>query len=358
MTEKEKELFFELCNFENPDGDKIKSLIQDYTTPSVLGYLFYNRMQSIAYGVLNEYGLLSSVNREFRNSLAEAYGSNISRNTDYFYCLDYLSIILKNVKCGFAMLKGALLCGVYPEGYRTSNDIDLLVNPKDVTEISKCLLKAGFKQGNIRNDVFIPATRREIIESKITRGETVPFVMELNLPKIKYLEVDVNFSLDYKHTETTVLNKMLDNVADVDSGSNTIKTLNKYDFFIHLCCHLYKEATTLPWIDMKRDMTLYKYCDIYLLLESFNSNDIENLFSYAKEYELQDICGSAIIWTSELFKLKNNYALQLARKSLTDASIPNIVISPSENKQYIYTVNNAKERFFCDNRKDLLKEVK
>jgi hypothetical protein len=151
---------------------------------------------------------------------------------------------------------------------------------------------------------------------------------------------------------------MLDNVADVDSGNNIIKTLNKYDFFIHLCCHLYKEATTLPWIDMKRDMTLYKYCDIYLLLESFNSNDIENLFSYAKEYDLQNICGSAIIWTSELFKLKNNYALELARKSLTDASIPNIVISPSENKQYIYTVNNAKERFFCDNRKDLLKEVK
>ena len=44
-------------------------------------------------------------------------------------------------------------------------------------------------------------------------------------------------------------------------------TLDDAGFFIHLCAHLYKEATTLPWIEMHRDMTLYKYCDIHMMLE-------------------------------------------------------------------------------------------
>ena len=357
MTENEKNLFLELCNFQNPNVNKIQNLTSDYATPAVLGYLFFNRMQSIAYGVLKENKLLSHVNREFRNSLQAAYQSNIKRNTDFFHCLDYLSIVLKNASCNFAMLKGALLCGIYPEGYRTSNDIDILVDPTDVTLLSKCLLEAGFKQGNTRNDVFVPATRREVIESKITRGETVPFVKELNLPEMKYLEVDINFSLDYKHTETSALEHMLNNTTETKTGNNTIRTLSKYDFFIHLCCHLYKEATTLPWIEMKRDMTLYKYCDIYLLLDRFTSNDIKNLFYQAEEYNLQDICSSVIIWTADLFNIEKGYALECAKKSLTDRSIPQIVVSPSEKTSYIYTVDNTKERFFCDNRKELLREV-
>ena len=80
------------------------------------------------------------------------------------------------------MLKGAVLCKKYPKGYRTSNDIDLLVCPERVTQIGKALIKEGFRQGDIRNGTFIPASRKEIIESRMTRGETIPYIKEVNLP--------------------------------------------------------------------------------------------------------------------------------------------------------------------------------
>lgn len=166
----------------------------------------------------------------------------------------------------YAMLKGAYLCEVYPEGCRTSNDIDLLVKPEDVTEIGNRLSSAGFKQGNIRNGEFKAASRREIIESKMTRGETVPYIKEVGLPAMRFLEVDINFSLDYKPGDTGLVCEMINNAVTEEFDDLRVRTLRRDDFFIHLCSHLYKEATTLPWVEMMRDMTAYKYADIYLLL--------------------------------------------------------------------------------------------
>ena len=58
----------------------------------------------------------------------------------------------------------------------------------------------------------------------------------------------------------------------------SVNILGDEDFFLHLCAHLYKEATTLPWIEMHRDMTLYKYCDIYIIpyIEGMTLEDATN----------------------------------------------------------------------------------
>lgn len=352
MNSQEQNLFINLCKFKSEEFDE--SLL-DYATPAVLGHLFFNRMQGIAYGTLKKHNLLSKVNREFRNSLRVAYEQNQIKNQSYFQCLKLLNVILRDCTCKYALLKGALLCRIYPEGYRTSNDIDLLVSPEDVTEIGQLLKAAGFQQGNIRNDQFTPATRREIIESKMMRGETVPYIKEVNLPGMKYMEVDINFSLDYKNGDTDTLHKMLNGV----NGFNGIQTLDDHDFFLHLCGHLYKEAATIPWIRMKRDMTLYKYCDIYLLLSEMNAQNLNILFQRAKQLGLEKICSFVIVQTMELFNIEHESALLLAKQVLiNDPSFLHTVISPRDQKLYVYAEKNIAARFFAEERIELLKEVK
>ena len=88
----------------------------------------------------------------------------------------YLNRILSSTDRRYAMLKGAVLCGLYPEGYRRANDIDILVHTRDISVIGNILLDNGFKQGHIINGRFEHAQRREIIESKMMRGETVPYI--------------------------------------------------------------------------------------------------------------------------------------------------------------------------------------
>ena len=64
MKEEERMLFISLCQFDYYTFDE--KLLQ-HATPYVLGQLFFNRMQGIAYDVLNKFELIGKVNREFRN---------------------------------------------------------------------------------------------------------------------------------------------------------------------------------------------------------------------------------------------------------------------------------------------------
>ena len=190
------------------------------------------------------------------------------------------------------------------------------------------------------------------------RGETVPFIKEVNLPGMKFLEVDINFSLDYKPGETYLLDEMLRNTVIEGKENFRVRTLRRNDFFVHLCAHLYKEATTLPWVEMMRDMTMYKYCDIYMLLNDAPKEDIDALFERAKTLGLEKVCGFSVYQMSELFEFKNDYAVSVALEMLkSDPNFIHTVTSPKEKKEYIFIERDISERFFADSRKSLLQEV-
>ena len=355
MKENEKQLFKALCKFKEDFFDD--SLIE-FATPSVLGHLFFNRVQGIAYDTLRKNRLLNKVNREFRTSLANAFEQNKQKNESFRKCIHMLCEIFSDCDCKVAMLKGAYLCAHYPDGYRTSNDVDLLVLPKDVTSVGNLLVSHGFKQGSIRNGEFIPATRQEIIESKMTRGETVPYIKEVNLPFMKFLEVDINFSLDYKNAKTSTLDDMISALCVKSEKGMSIPTLNDTDFFIHLCAHLYKEATTLPWIEMRRDMTLYKYCDIYLLLSDMGDEQLKNIFARAKNLGMEKICAYCILETMELFDMENHDLFKVSCEALKDA--PDFryrIVSPKNGKVLMYQTSDTNSRFFMYSRANDLKEV-
>lgn len=355
MNTKEKELFKELCSFNTIQLD---TQLLDYATPTVLGQLFFNRMSAIAYEKLNKCKMLYKVNREIRTALRMSFERNIVKNNSYYSCVDAVQKLLKECGCKYAMLKGAFLCKAYPEGLRTSNDIDLLVMPEDVSKIGNLLKANGFIQGHIRNDVFVAATRQEIIESKMTRGETVPYIKKVDLPFMEYLEIDINFSLDYKNSDTEILEEMINNAGDIKIDNCNITTLSMSDFFIHLCLHLYKEAATLPWIRMNRDMSLYKFCDIYYLLSNIDNSVIDEIFARAKKYGVEKICAFAIIYTNSLFTLNSPYSVQLAEEIISDdRDFLDTVIAPAEKKKYKYTENDIFKRFFIENRKDFLEET-
>lgn len=355
MRKQEKELFKSLCSFKDETFDET---LLKAATPAVLGHLFFNRMQGIAYGTLKRHALFDKVSREFRNSIKGAHIQNCEKNSTFFWAVQYVTNLLSKCECKYAMLKGARLCGMYPTGCRTSNDIDLLVRPQDVMVIGEALSKAGFKQGSVRNGKFEPATRREIIESKMMRGETVPYIKEINFPGMRFLEVDINFSLDYKPNNTDLVSEMLANTSVVEFQGLFVRTLREDDFFVHLCCHLYKEATTLPWVEMKRDMTLYKYCDIYMLLNDEEKEKVDAWFARATALGLEKVCAFAVLQTAQLFHLKNEYVISVAENILkSEPEFIHTVISPKEKKAYVFFEKDIEKRFFANNRKNLLGEV-
>ena len=355
MKEQEKKFFLALCRFAGKD---LEPSLTAYATPGVLGQLFYNRLAGVAHETLRRQRLLDGLPREFRNALENAAEQNAVRNRSYYRCVKELAGLLERGNSGAVMLKGALLCALYPEGCRTSNDIDLLAAPEEVTALGGLLTENGFRQGTLRGGAFVPASREEIIASKMLRGETVPYFREVALPGLRWLEVDVNFSLGYTYGEPDVLRRLLASKTTAEVNGLQLPVPARADFFVHLCAHLYKEAATLPWVRMKRDMTLYKYADLYLLLSGMSAAEKEDCYVRSRELGLAGCCGFAVLQTAALFGLTDAELLSAATDAL-DGNVEMLhrVAAPSEKKIYRYRTEDVAARFFLDDRLADLEEV-
>lgn len=122
---------------------------------------------------------------------------------------------------------------------------------------------------------------------------------------MEYLELDVNFSLDFKPgREGSAVEAMLEDSRRSLFGS--LYTLSLPDFFLHLCAHLFKEATVMSWVEMGRDLSLYKFCDLYLLIDRFLEESLgREIQRRVESLRLRRECYYALLHTRRLFGIEN-----------------------------------------------------
>ena len=149
----ENKFILELIKGEYANKELLSDLMKEHMDyPYILGQLLYNRVGAVAYLTLKHNELLQKVNREFRNSLKAIYEHNSMKTESFIKANNFLLSVCREISFPYAFLKGAYLVELYPHGLRTSNDIDILIDPENITELSDVLKQHGFKQGNIRNE--------------------------------------------------------------------------------------------------------------------------------------------------------------------------------------------------------------
>ena len=349
----ENKFIVNCCKYLQPDCDILSDLYsKNLDLIYILGQLLYNRVGGIAYHVLEKSTLVKQLNREFKNTLKAIYENNIIKNESFKKSLDFLGGIFSEIDFPYALLKGSYLSSLYLPGMRTSNDIDVLINFKNISEISRLLLNNGFVQGYIRNNEILAATRAQIVSSQMNRGETVPFIKEVNYPQMKFLEIDINISLDFKpEKDHAIVEKFLENAnANIKTNNGNLNTLEKDDFLIHLCTHLYKEATVYNWVEFGRDQGLYKYLDIYLILNRF-----ENIINYKKinKLGLQKECFYAFNGINKLFDMN----ISLDKIDIDNLNFLNTITDVTNKKVYKYDMDFIDWIFYAK-RKEILHEIK
>ena len=354
-----QELMLELCKFRHPNKKKIeKLLLEDPLLATVLGHLLQNRVAGVAYETLRTTENWLLTDPIFERTLRKIHTEYRRRVKAYKSAVRRIDELLVDCRGDYAMLKGAVLCGIYPEGLRSSNDIDLLIEKKNLSKIENALKAAGLKQGSVKNGEFVPASRKEIIFASMMKGETMPYVLETGDPMLPYLEIDLNFALGYKNESSDRVKAMLSKVVRRDFGEFAVETLCKEDFLIHLCAHLYKEATAYPWIQMRRDLCMYKFVDIYLLTEEYGKAAYERLADRMKELGCEKECWYALTYTKALFDIQNPALDQfLAEHAPDDPDLLHKVDRPELKTTMIFTERDLISRFFSVDRKSMLKEV-
>lgn len=352
---KTEKLLVELCKFGHLQTDLIRETLNGgINEDKLLGLALMHRVGGLVYISILQLGFQKLFSREFMNTLYKVYTYDVLRSRNYTTCVSKLINLFKPEDIRYALLKGAYLVNVYPPGARTANDIDILICESDISSVSRVLSENGYEQGYLNNGVFDKASRRQIVMSRLNRGETVPFVKKIDLPAMEYLEIDLNYSLDYlPRDEHGQVGKMLSKIYD---SSNPFLAFE--DFVIHLCCHLYKEAGVYEWVRMKRDQKLYKYCDLYMLLcEEKNDMRWRLLAERIKELSLYKECYYALRNTKELFSVGNIHLDSLLEMLRPWGKEADIIIAPQENRRFKYNVPIL-DWVFSNDKTKYLSEVK
>ena len=114
----------------------------------------------------------------------------------------------------------------------------------------------------------------------------------------------------------------------------------------------------MSWVEMGRDISLYKYCDIYLYLKRYmNTAYMEKLIQRIDEVDLRKECYYALYYTKELFDIRDDSMDQMLKKIRpTELSFMQQVIDPQNKKTYSFDMQYS-DWVFCNNRRELLNET-
>ena len=345
-------LFFRLCD---PLQKHIYEADLISNQEELFGQLVLNKMVGIAFRKLN----IRAFNPELRKTLTLLNDEYQNRSAVYKMQLKHLANILTNVEFNYSLLKGSFLStSLYEPGQRVSNDFYILISSEIISRLQKLLIDNGFVQGGVNSsNKIVPATRREILESRLNFGQTVPFVKIVeNSPLI----IDINFSLDFKASANNIVGEFLNDIVIAIFENVRFKTLSPIKFLLHLACHLYKEATTYDWVVRRRDLMLYKFCDIYMFICKYGTTEyFSDLVEQIKKYGLEKECYYTFENASIIYPALNEIDVFLKMKeSIKPEKIDFMkqIIYPREKKLFKYDMSFT-DWFFCPDRVSQLEEI-
>ncbi len=348
----EQKIIIELLKYE--DNNKVLGLMKHNPNwIEILGYLTYHRLAGLAYEKIKNLNVRNFDYPIYLNT----YMINQSQKIRTYEQNKWINIISdelnkKNIK--YVFLKGAILNNtLFKYGSRVSNDIDILIEKKSIPIITDVLNKLGFVQGkyNYKTKTIHKFTKKEIKESILTRGETAPFVMKTNLPEIETIDIDINFSIDWKPTNNNIVNDFLNHRILINKNDNIpIFSLNHYHNFIELCIHLYKDCTLIDIIRKRKVLDLYKFVDIYYYFKKYEAEiNVDILYKIIKKYKLEKYIYFSLKYVTEIFPDIKNLELENLLKSIEKDNTLNIIYDQSNPNITMQTDTKIIDRVFSYN---------
>ena len=323
-----------------------------------LGFLYCHRIVGLFYSRAKALGI--ALPKKIEKLLESAYIAQTHRNRFMRKWIRRIAIALSVANVEYMMMKGsvlsnAFLCDcetLYCEGERISNDIDILVFTDNVTALTNVLKKMGFVQGKYDSKTreIIPFSRVELINRRLNRGETAPFLKCTSHPEVPFIEVDVNFSLGYTPKEDKELLSEMFGRRRWYKGYAPMHAAKKEYFFLQLLLHQYKESELYFMVEQNKDLDLYKLADIYYIWNS-GMLDMTELEDICCRFGLTTKVGAVLGQVGRVFKDED----MLFAAGRYGNVVPEVV-NTTTKKTYRWTANE-RERLLRLDAKELLEEV-
>lgn len=259
----------------------------------------------------------------------------------------------ENIPC--IPLKGAFLIpNLYVDfGIRTVNDMDVLIRRNDAMKVRKIMNSLGYVEGEYdreKNEVKRVSREKSILwQTKM--NNLLPFLKLQESEYAPVIQLDFSFSLDLE-LKSEPVEQMITNAV---RGNRHFHYLQPADFFLHQCCHHYKEASNASWVLLNSDLNLIKFCDVReYVLKFMNAEQLREAVQKAEQFGIKE----AVYFT--LYYMKEIYNDGYEQELLNELNVENLQFLNSYGaKDYgqLYTWNKTFwERLFSDTNKDEIKD--
>ena len=257
-----------------------------------------------------------------------------------------------NIVC--TPLKGSyLIPNIFQDyGIRGMNDIDCMVKRSDSSKIIKVMNSMGYMQGtlDLKNKVVNPFTREQEIlwKSKMSNLAAFYKINKSGYHEFTKFDFTISLDLDLKYELVDI---MLE--RSIKDKKSDYYILKKSDFFIHLCCHLYKEATNATFIVFHKDLNLIKFCDIReFILQKMDKDSVLEAVEDSKKLGLEKALYYTLYYLREIYS--DGYETPLLNSmNIEDVSFMNKFNNREEGTQTTWK-KSFWERLFSEDNEDEL----
>jgi hypothetical protein len=291
-----------------------------------------------------------------QDALLAAYALNDRRNRLLLAETVRLTGLLAAAGIDAAVRKGAYLTpAVYRDtGLRPMNDIDLFVDRADTTRVAELLHEAGFVQGDLdAQGRIVPLTRRQSVFWSVHVN---------NLPThnrpgpdrfLRSIPVDVCFDLFLPASGCHLpADRLLGEAVTVEVEGAPVRVFRPEHFLLDVAAHLYKESTTLRYIERGKHQRLLQYVDIVAVLRAHPGLDWSVLVETARSAGAARNVYFALANAEELYPSTVPAAVlaELAATGAVDASFLRQYGAVDLPEPLTWSAAGIAERLFSDER--------
>ncbi|QUI23839.1 nucleotidyltransferase family protein [Vallitalea pronyensis] len=305
MTNEEKIVILgSRITFSQKNKDSLRELcIKDIDWYNVFNIAIKNKVATLVWYNLMKLKLENKIPHKLERIIYFYYIGTKKRNKAYINDMKKILSILQENNIYSAPLKGGyLIPNMYKDyGIRTISDVDCLVKRSDVSRIISIMESLNYTQGDYdyQSNSIQPIDREKQILWKMNMNNLYPFKKISKSEYFKFIEVDFCFSLDLNLDLSPVEVMISEIQEDNDFGLYTLKPSH---FFVHLCCHLFKEATNTMWIVLENDLNLIKFCDVReYMLNNMDEDMKKEAIEFAKDNHLEKAIYFTIYYLKEIY---------------------------------------------------------
>lgn len=278
---------------------------------------------------------------------------NVKRYYENFIHFNPVSQELEKDNIKYIITKGVYIAkkAYLDEGYRSSEDLDVIIKREDYSKVKEFLLLHGYKQAiydQERKEIVEFSRQQELFYLSFTQ-QSAPFLKITGNDLVPVVNIDLNFSIYWDKNQEWNIDKLINNAQVFKYKGYKVKTFQDEYMLLHMCLHAYYDLNSVYVLYKSYSYRLKYFADIYGFVQHVKIS-WEKFQNICIVYKVEKYIMYILFYTARIFHdktLLSNMDLEIPSDFFLNS------FGLANEGEYVWR-ENFMERLFCGNRENLI----